>query len=374
VRVVALPGDHVEVHLAPRLDAEGIVDEAGDDPLAKDLTRQLVGRTVGNDWRSRYVAAATALLVLVGILGFVGVGPGGADSAHVASASNVFTSLTPSRILDTRSGTGAAKAAVASKGTVALTVDGAGGVPASGVAAVVVNITVTQPQAAGYVTVFPDGTTRPNASNLNFSAGETIPNLVVALVGGDGKVDLYNGSGGTVQLVADVSGWFAGPTGTLHGVVSVVGDPNASTFCGLLASGGVDCWGDNSSGQLGNGLPLNSVSGGTCNNGTNRCAVAPTPVVAGGGSSNLTGVANVSLGGDTSAAGDGASGCAVLSNGGLDCWGENDLGERRLLGSCRFARPGHQFSRTFPRTSLVAAFRSPQVPSRHLPSPHGKDT
>jgi hypothetical protein len=54
--------------------------------------------------------------------------------------------------------------------------------------------------------VFPDGTARPATSNLNFTAGETIPNLVIVPVGADGKVDFYNDSAGTVQLIADLSG------------------------------------------------------------------------------------------------------------------------------------------------------------------------
>ena len=66
--------------------------------------------------------------------------------------------------------------------------------PASGVSAVVLNVTATQPTAPGHLTVYPDGVARPTTSSLNFSAGETIPNLVVAPVGADGKVDFYNGS------------------------------------------------------------------------------------------------------------------------------------------------------------------------------------
>ena len=117
--------------------------------------------------------------------------------------------LTPARFLDTRNGTGA-KGPVAPGATVALQVDGQGGVPASGVSAVVLNVTVTDPATFGYVTVFADGTKRPVASNLNFRAGETVPNLVIAPVGSDGKVDLYNGSSGNVQIVADVLGWIGG--------------------------------------------------------------------------------------------------------------------------------------------------------------------
>ena len=47
-------------------------------------------------------------------------------------------------------------------------------------------------------------------SNLNFQAGQNIPNLVVVPVGADGKIQLFNGSTGTVQLLADVTGYILG--------------------------------------------------------------------------------------------------------------------------------------------------------------------
>jgi hypothetical protein len=92
---------------------------------------------------------------------------------------------------------------------VSLPVLGRGGVPTTGVSAVVLNVTVTNTDAPGYITVYPDGVSPPLASNLNFVAGQTVPNLVVAPVGADGNVDFYNGSTSTVQLVADVSGYFS---------------------------------------------------------------------------------------------------------------------------------------------------------------------
>ena len=55
----------------------------------------------------------------------------------------------------------------------------------------------------------PGGTARPSTSNLNFSAGETVPNLVVVPVGADGKVDIYNGSSGATPIVADVYASFS---------------------------------------------------------------------------------------------------------------------------------------------------------------------
>ncbi|GAB2568977.1 hypothetical protein [Kribbella endophytica] len=128
-----------------------------------------------------------------------------------------YASLAPSRVLDTRSAIGAAAGPVAARGVVHLSVLGRGGVPASGVSAVVLNVTVTQPTTAGYVTVFPDGTTMPTASNLNFAARQTIPNLVVARVGANGKIALANNSTGTAHLTADVAGYYLAGTPTAAG-------------------------------------------------------------------------------------------------------------------------------------------------------------
>jgi hypothetical protein len=121
----------------------------------------------------------------------------------------VYTALEPYRLLDTRYGTGAPVGAVKSDGTLALQVAGEGGVPSSGATAVVLNVTVTGPTASGDIVVFADGTSRPLASNLNFTHDQTVPNLVIVPLGSDGKIALTNQSAGTVQLIADVEGYFA---------------------------------------------------------------------------------------------------------------------------------------------------------------------
>jgi len=119
-----------------------------------------------------------------------------------------FASLAPTRLLDTRIGLGAPQAAVQPGATLRLQVAGRGGAPASGAGAVVLNVTVTQPGQGGYLTVYAGGAARPTASNLNFVAGQTVPNLVVAPIGGDGTVALFNGSASTVQLIADAAGYY----------------------------------------------------------------------------------------------------------------------------------------------------------------------
>ena len=124
-----------------------------------------------------------------------------------------FTSLTPARILDTRTGTGGFSAPIGPGQSISVQGTGVGGVPATGVSAVMLNVTVTQPTAAGYLTIYPTGVALPLAANLNFGPGQTVGNMVVAKVGTGGKFSIYNSSGST-HVVVDVSGWYSDGTGT----------------------------------------------------------------------------------------------------------------------------------------------------------------
>jgi SpoIID/LytB domain protein len=123
-----------------------------------------------------------------------------------------FVSAQPIRILDTRTTTGGHPGALAAGETYSLQVLGAGGVggvPSSGVSAVVLNVTAVSPTQETFVTAWPSGIGRPPTSNLDAAPGSLVPNLVVSGVGPDGKVDLYNNSGST-NLVVDVAGWISG--------------------------------------------------------------------------------------------------------------------------------------------------------------------
>ena len=123
----------------------------------------------------------------------------------------LFNPLVPSRLLDTRTTNPGPIAKLTAGQTVDLQVTGRGGVPSTGVAAVVLNVTATNPSSAGFLTVFPTGVTTPNASTLNFKANETIPNRVMVAVGTGGKVSIFNAAG-TTNVVADVNGWFTDST------------------------------------------------------------------------------------------------------------------------------------------------------------------
>ena len=63
--------------------------------------------------------------------------------------------MVPSRILDTRTGNGAPLAPVGPGAFINLQVTGRGGVPALGVSAVALNVTVTNPTLGGYLTIYP---------------------------------------------------------------------------------------------------------------------------------------------------------------------------------------------------------------------------
>jgi YD repeat-containing protein len=140
-------------------------------------------------------------------------------SASDGTAGSGFNALSPARILDTRAAfrTGVCPPATCTTmgigTTLKLQVSGQGGVPATGVSAVAVNLTVTAPSTGGFLTVWPSNEARPATSSMNFSAGATISQLVIAKVAPDGSVSLYNNNG-TVEVIGDVSGWFGAGSGS----------------------------------------------------------------------------------------------------------------------------------------------------------------
>ena len=132
-----------------------------------------------------------------------------ADAAGWYPAAAAFTPVVPERVLDTRSGTqvGYTGAKPTAGQTVELKVThvGAADIP-DDARAVVVNVTATDATADGFVTVYPCGSQRPTASNLNLVANETRPNLVVVKVGTGGTICLFTQTG--THLIADIAGWY----------------------------------------------------------------------------------------------------------------------------------------------------------------------
>jgi hypothetical protein len=181
----------------------------GPAPLASNLNFS-AGQTVPNlvevglGGGQVSIYASTTLHVIADIEGWVNNNPTGPDGR--------FNPLVPARLLDTRTGFGGSTT-LGAGGTVTVGVFGRGNVPASGVSAVVLNVTVTNPTADGFITAWPHGLTRPLASNLNFTPGQTVANRVVVGVSPGGLVDFGNANG-SVDLIVDISGWFTDATGT----------------------------------------------------------------------------------------------------------------------------------------------------------------
>jgi glucose/arabinose dehydrogenase len=127
--------------------------------------------------------------VVVDVVGWWGAGASGAR----------FTAVTPTRLVDTRSG-----GPVADLPLDLLTTTPP--VPATDVSAVVLNVTVTQPSRESFLTAWPAGFSRPPTSNSVYLGGQTVAANVMAKVGADGKISLGLAAG-SAHLVVDVVGW-----------------------------------------------------------------------------------------------------------------------------------------------------------------------
>jgi hypothetical protein len=178
-------------------------------PAGRPAVANLVHVAVGSGGAVTVYAGGADVHVVADVYGWTS--NGGADPA---AGEGLFQPVAPYRVLDTRStvalGPGESRALqVAGTG-------GAAGVPASGVSAVVVNLTVTRPTASSHLTVYPGGQPLPSTSSLNFLAGETRANRAIMPVGPDGTVSIYNHAGSS-HVVVDVNGWYTGPGSSVGG-------------------------------------------------------------------------------------------------------------------------------------------------------------
>ena len=129
-----------------------------------------------------------------------------------AHAGRYVPTPNPARLVDTRVGTGVTAAGLIGAGaSIDVQVNGHGGIPLSGVAAVALVVTVANTAGSGYVTAWPTGTPRPLASSVNpVGANDLRSNLVLVPVGTNGQVSLYTLL--ATHLVVDVAGWFTDAT------------------------------------------------------------------------------------------------------------------------------------------------------------------
>src|SRR5206468_300707 len=102
-------------------------------------------------------------------------------------------------------GTNAA-APLAAGCSMALAVTGTAGVPSTGVTAVAVNVTATDAQAPGYLTVYPCGSVPGGTSTVNYGPDDNVANLAQVRVGASGQICIF--AFAAVHVVVDISGWY----------------------------------------------------------------------------------------------------------------------------------------------------------------------
>ncbi len=264
--------------------------------------------------------------------------------------------IVPARLLDTR-GAGATidglqqgDGRVPAGETTEVQVRGRPGVPSDAVAAIL-NITGIQGSSRGFLTAYPCGADQPLTSNLNYEARTNIANGAIIRIGDAGKVCIFNSA--PLEMAVDITGYTVavtdgagvGTTTTLAPETAplafrefanagariwcTLGDPDpqcdravgggeverdvyptlrsatniaagASFGCARLGDGTVRCFGNNGSGQLGDGTTTSSST--------------PVPVA---GISNARDVD----------AGLTEFACSALRTGQVRCWGENGSGQ-----------------------------------------------
>lgn len=123
---------------------------------------------------------------------------------YATDAAGLNTAFAPQRVLDTRP---AGAVGPAGKTTLNLSAK----VPASATA-VTLNLTGVGATQSTFVSAWPTGQARPNASNLNLAGANPTSNLVTVQLGMNRSVDLYNNSG-SVHLLADLAGYYSPDSG-----------------------------------------------------------------------------------------------------------------------------------------------------------------
>ena len=169
-----------------------------------------IART-GISWRM--LAHLAAIVAMAGglLIGLLSVPAGAAPTASSATTgvSGTYIPVTPTRIADTRPGSGFPYAAqtIGSGGTLDVQVSGHGGVP-TGAAVAVLNVTAIDESQPGFLSVNPEGQNEPaSVSNLNFVAGQTTANLVTVPLSASGAVGIFNHVGNT-DVAVDVQGYY----------------------------------------------------------------------------------------------------------------------------------------------------------------------
>ncbi len=156
--------------------------------------------------------------------------------ADAAGRGGDFVPLSaPSNIYDTRK---AAK--LKAGGRASFTVLGVGGVPATGVSAVMVRVIAAAPTAATWITVYAANTTQPSVSTVYAMATEQQSNVAIVKPGANGQLTVYNAHGES-HVIVEVQGYFKTSTGSANGGLVPITQKrvvDTRTTGGIIPAGG----------------------------------------------------------------------------------------------------------------------------------------
>jgi Collagen triple helix repeat (20 copies) len=221
--------------------------------------------------KGRITAAALSLAVMTTLTGATVAGAAG----NRAGTRSVFVPSSPVRVLDTRDGRGVVGGTVgkvAADGEIVVDFAAALGDLPADTTALTFNLTYVDGEGVGFATVWPDGESMPNVSNLNKVGAGPVANLATVKVGPAGRVRLHN-TGGRSHYIMDFSGYYE----TISTTSAVIGQKGDTGPAGPTGPAGAK--GD--TGAMG-AAGLNGATGATGASGPNGVAGAPGPAGAKG--------------------------------------------------------------------------------------------
>jgi SpoIID/LytB domain protein len=175
--------------------------------------------------------------------------PPAVTATATASTPSRFTPVAPQRLIDTRTGTGTAAAALLSGCTLVVRPPAA-----AGSTAVSIDLVAVDSAAAGFLTVYPCGVTRPLTSVVQARPGRVVSGSAIVPLGADGSFCLF--SNVSTHVVVDLFGAFAPGSGSRFEPISSSRRYDSRTGGVVLAAGSVVRVGTRGSG----GAPADSTA------------------------------------------------------------------------------------------------------------------
>jgi hypothetical protein len=131
---------------------------------------------------------------------------------EISSPAGYYHPLPATRIFDSRPAGGSG--GIGPVSTTGVPVLNKGGIPATGVTAVAMNVTVLDETANGILNIYPHQAPMPSFSDINYTAGQVLANFKIVAPGPDGQVAFTNLGSGSMDVLVDISGYFtASPAG-----------------------------------------------------------------------------------------------------------------------------------------------------------------